>query len=230
MEMEVHGQSEKNVDFDGSITYRTGLHFDLDDDKNYAYQKGVRTIVVTGPCLPAMGITFNSNRPAYSGFTYQAAEDDFYPIADDDALAAVQDNAGYRLDCYDGTKNLIYTRKVTILRRPALNSELTTLNLFPVLIDPATHDIAGLDIGAIGTVRWTLPGFDIMNTHVKLELQTLNEIYTFEDGADGRMGSCTFDLTGISPLAVIGAPLSIHVEDAYDREFQLNWDYGDILQ
>jgi len=242
MVMGVNGQSEKYVDDSGSA-YSTGLHFDLDDDFDYAYNQGVRAIVVTGPCLPAgKGLLFRTNREIFGGnatgfHTYDKSYvDDYVPVTGNDgSLSAIEDNAEYRFDLYTASAaeiaargpysfSPVHTRKVKIPKRPLLMSELEESgdDLFPVLTEPDSHDVPDLSIGSRKTFAWTLPVTMIWCNEVSLVFQPSNEeIYRLEP--DELITSCTVDLSAYDPEEITGATFYLSTEDIYSREYKYTW-------
>lgn len=215
----------------GQTTFQTGFELFADDDYNYAYNQGVRSVIVTGPGLPTDGVVLEHQFPE-TWFSIYPSGGVFYPIADDSLLSTIPDNAEYTCtlcsesaaDLYNGvaTCTVLQEDTDTNMKPPLLNSELNA-SLFASLTDPTSHNASDLNFGGKISVSWTNPAntdFDF------LHLTWWNSSTKYELGADAEGGStsATLDATGL-PAPDGWAGLFIRVEDMYERDFNMGWEF-----
>lgn len=62
----VEARASLTVSAAGSSSFSTGFDIEVDGDDNYAYNRGVRSVSVTGPGLPAGGLIFQQGKPTIS--------------------------------------------------------------------------------------------------------------------------------------------------------------------
>lgn len=215
----------------GQTTFQTGFELSVDDDYNYAYNQGVRSAIVTGPGLPTDGVLLEHQFPETWLDIYPSGGS-FYPIDDDLLLSTIPDNAEYTYtlcsesaaDLYNGTSTctVLQTYTETNMKPPLLNSELNA-SLFASLTDPTSHNASDLNFGGEINVSWTNPA----NADFEwLHLTWWNSSTKYELGADAEGGStsATIDATGL-PAPDGWAGLFIRVEDMYERDFNMGWEF-----
>ena len=226
----------------GTPSFITGLSVNMDDEtydnpdctvKMYAYCKGARSGIITGPGLPANGLILTHIASDHNFKIYnQTNNSTMYVLNDDTAIQAIPDNAVYTFNLYAETADVVSLSNTPLTsgtslnaKRPLKNSELAAA-AFPSLTSPSTHALADVEIPGVQTVSWTAPAG-----------MTVYHIYwnwtgggTFNNvGADVDPGqsTATIDTTTFTagPDANTQTWLYVQSRDAYEREYRIDWKF-----
>ncbi|GAB6097499.1 hypothetical protein JCM14469_37530 [Desulfatiferula olefinivorans] len=210
-------------------TLSTGMDIYIDDECGYAYSQGVNSAIITGPGLPSSGLIYQNMYPDSSFRRYDPSGNpgSYYPIADDEDVSKIPDNAEYTItlcgesaaDLYSGAETCTEIYRTTTIsgKAPVLNADLT-MNHFVSLSAPATHDQSSLNLSGPITFTWTIPsGF------------TMDEIFFLWAGSidvdlEPDATSITIDSTGLSS-PYVQAMVFISAVDEYDRWFNMGWSF-----
>jgi len=237
----IRPQAVMSVSSAGTTSFSTGLSLSMNDEtydnpdcvvKMYAYCKGVRSAIVTGPGLPASGLILTHQYPKNEfGIYNQTSFSNRYLMSDDTAIQAIPDNAEYAFKLYSQTADVVSLSDTPLTngtslnaKRPLMNSELTTAK-FPSLTSPSTHALADAHIPGVQTVSWTAPtGMTVY--HIYWNWSSSSSFYN--EGADVPDGqtTATIDTMGFAgPAANTQTWLYISSHDIYDREFRIDWSF-----
>lgn len=216
---------------ESDTTLYTGMDIYIEDYNGYAYSQGTRSAIITGPGLPSSGLIYQLMFPdsEFSRYEPSGIYGSFYPIADDEDVALIPDNAEYTFilceesaaDIYAGiaTCTELYTTVAVSGKAPVLNANLTP-DYFVSLTTPDTHDLSFLNNNGPNTFSWTIPsGFRMDEALLIWGSNNLSADLT------PAATSVTHDTTGLpSPSGWAGVFIS--VEDAYDRWFNMGWSFN----
>ena len=224
---EVLPYENMEINSDGTVNFRTGFQFYVQDAQNYAYDQGIRSAIVTGPGLgdgvvlaPGSDDVFELREGGYP----------FYFIDDDAIIAGIGDNAAYTItlcteepaavsgidDC-SGQDSATFT----VPKRPFLHSELEA-SYFPALTTPASHVLEAAHTGGVLDFSWTNP--DNMTVH-KADLiweDTDDQQVGFDAEALDSVTSAQIDTSG-EPSAPEWALLHLFGYDIFGRVFATDW-------
>jgi len=229
--------------FQGDPLIETGFCLDTDDDYNYAYDRGVRSLIYTGPGLPAGGVVMGHLYPRNDFGIYGpnglSVQNVNYIFTDDTVLGSIVDNSEYTVRLYEETAAVVSLDKSTPVqtytftnpKRPYLNSELSA-SMFPTLITPKDQNLASLNIGGEIPVAWN-PSPAFVVDHVKLWWSDVNgtdyetKSYLLTTATSEPTTSTTLDTKDLPP-ANGRAYLFMWGEDKNGRgHLSTNWHFGD---
>ncbi|MDF1578601.1 MAG: hypothetical protein P1P81_09200 [Desulfobulbales bacterium] len=153
----------------GAVNFDTGFNLWTRDEQNYAFNQRVKSLIYTGPGLPAEGVVMEYRDPGNYFGIYDpngSGENTWYIVTNDTVLNSIADNSEYTARLYTETADVVsvatstpfpgQTYTFTNPKRPYLNSELSAA-MFPTLITPANQNLASLNIGGDIPVAWSNP-------------------------------------------------------------------------
>lgn len=145
------------IQADTTVQTESGIEVHLSDKGNY----GLQSAKVTGPGLPAAGITLSkpANEPVELRLDTQyqnttTNNGNFY-VMSDTAIGSIPDNSVYTIAIYDASSNLIETRTRKFAKRPFMRSELTAGH-FPTF-GITSHSLSAANIGGTLTFTYAKP-------------------------------------------------------------------------
>lgn len=136
-------------------SYGSTMHFNINDNYNYAYDQGIRYALVHGPGL------VEGSEGGYLGQMHGFPDDEFnnccLDITSDAMALAIPENPEYDIWLFEtnefSTETAKQSYKRTIAGKPFLPSELSA-EMFPVITQPSSHDVSDLSIGGDVTIAW----------------------------------------------------------------------------
>ncbi len=233
-EPRMNAESDKWINADGSIRIESGINCYIDDNGQWGLQKAV----ITGPGLPAGGITlskpqdepdrllldelYRSDIPTHNQYLY---------VMNDKIIKKIPNKAVYTVNVYDINNVLIETREITIPKRPFKRSELKKRkpSYFPKLNGITSHELSAADIGGTLTFSFTKPA--------AYKVYTISAALNFWDYSgnsewDEKELPLTVNYAGIesgNPAAwtPLEGRLSIETTDNFNRSVRLQWMFKD---
>lgn len=226
----VYPKCIRGINYDGSVLQLSGLYFGLDDHGNYDLQ----TAVVTGPGLPAGGLTFTNESPTDPGlyldyaWRYHPAWSinlyNFYAMSDD-VIGAIPDGAQYTIKFFKSDGRLAETRTATISRRPYKVSELDA-SYFPSTT--LSNEFSDINFGGAWDIKYSKPtAGELGRIYIGASIHNSNHQLYFQIGTD-----LPFDQT--SYAVHVGTPsftphwgyLAIRSQDLSGRMAELQWIFN----
>ncbi len=191
-----------------------------EDSNNYAYDQGVRSMIVTGPGFPTDCI-----------FEHAFPESRFYGSSGCDAslteeqIAEIPDNAEYTVRLFAEESTVVSLDDTPlhsftyINPKPPVAPSKLSASSFAALTDPATQGLNDANIPGIWDISWTNPAQAVYGWARIEWSDAAGTWYSLED-ENGERGknSATFDSTGM-PAPDSSAHLWIGVHDIYGRHF-----------
>lgn len=229
--------ADKNVDSDGTIHLTTGIDFDIDMHSAYAYDiKNVRSLILTGPGLPADGLVFQPDVEDEKFNYYNVSSTDgsrVYLLQDDSVISAIPENAEYTIAAYDVSHTIVslsdtplITYRSKNMGKPYLNSELSD-TIFPIVTSHTTHVAANVGIGTEITFAWTLPAdADVgwKNRSIRLDWGNESNDMAQEKFLNlSRDTSVVLDTTSNTITGITWADTTFEGYDVYGRGLGLHW-------
>lgn len=213
-------------------TFSTGFELSLEDDFNFAFNKGVRSAVVRGPGLPADGVVYEHRFPDPS-FGIFGSFGVFFIISDDALISAIPDNAEYTFTlCSEtaidlanngtGSCTVLQTYTDTVIKPPLLNSELNA-SKFASLTNPSTHNLSSLNFGGQISVNWTKPA-NTNSRQVFFIWSASSTRFSLSVDVEGGGTSAVLDTTDL-PVSDGFAGLFVRVGDNFGRDFNMGWSF-----
>jgi hypothetical protein len=211
-----------------TVTDTTGIALDGADVTGTS----VNSAVMTGPGLPAGGVSFvlmngNShlcyNNGSYCDVTYDAM--------DDATIGAIPDNAVYTVDYYvslDGTGASLETRKFTVAKRPYKRTEFASGSFLGTNV--TSHSLADAHYGGTFNFTYTLPT-EYVTTDIGSEM-AFNEVAGGSTGSQIKIGkqlSMTESSASMTSVTAAWSPIEAYfytsATDQYGREFHTYWQF-----
>lgn len=227
----------KNVNPGGEITYMSGLRFEMEDNENYSYNQGIRSLIVTGPGLPASGLVFQSDYMDEKWKFYNVSPtywDDIYLTTSDSAIGAIPENSVYTVRAYaedHATVSLantaVKTYTQTVTGRPHKSSELID-SIFPVISSHPTHSLSDLNIGSNITVTWNEPADTDTGwtpDWIWLGWGESGSSLSVENNDVAGKSSTVLDTTGNNISSITWASLEVNGYDVYGRQIVHGWSF-----
>jgi hypothetical protein len=227
----------------GVTSFDTGFDLWTEDEHNYAYERGVMSVIYTGPGMPAGGVVMEHLFPINRFGIYDPngwIGNTWYTGATDAALGNIADNSEYTavlcaetadVVAASGCTNVLQTYTFTNPKRPYLKSELSA-SMFPTLTTPANQNLDSLNIGGDIPVAWSNPstGSVVNEVHLSWNDVTDTNWWTESDPlitATSVATSTTLDTLGL-PLANGWANLFMWADDKNGRgELATSWQFSD---
>jgi hypothetical protein len=220
--------------FGGPVYFTTGMAITLWDGNDCAaYRSGVRSAIVTGPGLPAAGVTLYHMYPLphlrlYPNDTGNPAGSFFVPL-DDAAIAGIPDAARYTIRLYAKPADIVSLADTPLTtfvktnpKRPLLSSEMNP-SVFPALVIPSTHNQSALTIGGEVLIRWTnVPGITVGWVFMNLSWngQNWRSVEAFPAPWDT---SATLDASAYTRPPWHTGEVRLIGADGYQRVFDVRW-------
>jgi hypothetical protein len=220
--------------FDGSVVYTTGLAITLSDGYDTsAYRAGVRSAIVTGPGLPAAGITLYHMYPLAFLRLYPNSTGNpngsFFVQLPDTSISRIPDSARYTIRLYAEPPDLVslantpLTKYVkTLAKRPLFNTEMNA-SVFPALVVPDSHVQSAIPLGGLVPVQWTdAPGVTV--GYVGMNMSDDGWNYT-DIGVSPEPGatSATLDASVFHRPPWHAGSVRLAGSDAYGRWYDVRW-------
>lgn len=222
----------KSTTMHDTVYFESGFQMILDDAGN----NGFETAVVTGPGLPAQGITLvkSSNEPLrlIPSAPNSSIYNEFWNMTDSE-LDQVLDNSVYTIVIKDASNNTIETRQWKVKKRPYKSTELTS-GMFPTFSGITSHDIATVTFPGTITFTYAKPT-DFTVTWMDVEMSYWGGTWGVDWGSgwtdnelsvNGTSGSIILGNPPFSPVQ--GGVFQIHASDIYNRETGVWWWYGTV--
>ncbi|MBU2511889.1 hypothetical protein KJ966_11160 [bacterium] len=148
----------KRINTDGSVNYNSDFFIDVEDQKNYAYNAGIRYTLLKGPGFPVdVGDGYRYLSQA-TGFPDDNFSPDTYTFTDDASVSTVPENSEYWIMLFETndfySTSPLQTYKRTVPGKPFLPTEISD-NMFPTFTQPNSNSISALNIGGNVTYTWT---------------------------------------------------------------------------
>ena len=227
---DVEPYENMEINSDGTVDFRTGFAFYVQDAQNYAYSSGIRSAIVTGPGL-GDGVVL---APGSNGvFELRDGGYYFYFIDDDAVISTIGDNADYTItlcteepaavsaisDCSGEDSTTI-----TVPKPPLLNSEFEGMggSYFPTLTRPASHALEDAHTGGVLDFAWTNPNNMTVHKADLIWEDAGAQQVDFDTEALDAVTSARID-TSHEPSAPQWALLHLYGYDIFGREFALDW-------
>lgn len=205
-----------------TVTDSTGIALDTDDSGNM----GINSAVMTGPGLPAGGVTFvlTNGSLCYDNGSYC---DVTYDAMDDATIGTIPDNAEYTVVYKDVSSVTLETRKFTVAKRPYKRTELANGSFLGTNV--TSHSLADAHYGGTFNFTYTLPT-EYVTTDLGSEM-VFNELVN-NTGSQIKVGkqlSLTGSSASIMTVAAAWTPADAwfytSATDQYGREFHTYWEF-----
>lgn len=211
---------------DYDISYTSELRLKLEENTNYAYDRGIRYGLVCGPGMPGTGPDGKKCLIQQHGYPDDDAFYDYGLTLSTDAIAAaIPENYEFEIllfetDDFTGTTPL-HTFNRTLTGKPFLPSEITA-SMFPTLSEPSTHDLDSLNIGGDITISWrNLTDCKVFDVGVRWgdELTYLNQSEEITIGDE----TVTIDTSTNNISSPNWAEISLECYDLSNRRRNVSW-------
>ena len=235
-------RARKEIHYDGSVAYVSGMELEADDDANL----GVDYVIVKGPGLPENGVKLVRPDAASSYLTWEgdgSNGDVLYPLSDASITEIAETitangKAVYTATAYDADDTFLEAHKVKVFA-PPLPSETTdaqgVLETYFVTVTPpdSSHCLCELDDlytgGGTFTFSYTLPTQeDVGLNRLRAWLNFSNTEGNYAEFKKKRMtladGSASMIISSLA-WTPDHAYLGVIITDSYYREFEVNWGY-----
>ena len=153
LEVENFAMSFQTSQGSSGISRTTGLEFWI-EDLNPNNSPNVSYAMVTGPGLPEGGVRFS--KPSLGGAWHTSGSSSFYPIATDEAILSIRDNASYRITIHNSDESVFAAYDKMLPKRPYSHEEMTAL-AFPVFSAETLARLTAYQGGAFDGIMGTLP-------------------------------------------------------------------------
>ncbi len=243
--------AEKAINYSNEISLDTGFEVIIWDSYLSAYNKGVKSAVITGPGLPDEGVklehyynpetasqeNYFSRTPKSVGYTYSLT---------DDQISQIHDDAVYTINFYTKTADEltpedqpVRTENRVISRGPVSRSEIESQGInspvyFPSLITPIDHALSAAKIGGDLDITWINP---LSTDQMAVNFVSLGWLDPDNEFANQYSPKTVYDLRRneipiTETITTTGsaawmAQLYLRGEDAYNRRFTLSWEFLD---
>jgi hypothetical protein len=199
--------------------FQTGLSIGIRADQPAG--ANVASALVTGPGLPAPGLTFVRNS-ASSRFLLSGTGGNGYFRMDDTTIASIPDNAEYTYKLLNSSGALLATYTEILPKRPLMRGELST-SLFLTITTPDIATVRAFNGGNL-PCAWTLPT-GLKSDHITFRLYDAagTASASTETTMSGTDLSRTLTLQPTTSTGVNFTPasryLDIGANDVYNRKF-----------
>lgn len=219
-EMSFQSQSIRSTSANGTVISESGFQFIIWDNGN----NGIANAIVTGPGLPAEGVTLVIGAYEPIKLSPQATNSSIYGefwVLSDSEIDEISDNSVYTVVVRDASSNIIETRTWKVAKAPYKSAERTE-SIFPTL-GLTSHEISAANIGGTLSFTYAKPtAFTPASMKAGLNYwgDTSSPSVHKSLPVSGTTGSL---ITGTPPSTPHGAVFSLRTVDIYDRETAQWW-------
>jgi hypothetical protein len=229
----VNPKAIKWVQADGTVSVATGLEFEVDDPG----LNGIATALITGPGLPAGGITMSKPQSTVTNLAIDTAYQStsaitdnwqFYPVDDTtitSAFASANAPFKYTFIVKDANGNTIETRTKTIGAGPLTGTVLAGGSYFPAISSITSHALTTITGTNSLNITYTVP--------TAYPVSWMDAWVSFwSAGGDWYDTTLLVNSTqatinyGAAPTPLYGASIGISAQDQFKRNFQTEWIFN----
>jgi hypothetical protein len=224
VDLRIHPAAVKQVAVSGMTSFLNGLSVWV--TQGVAYDRGVRSVIVTGPGLLPGGQLLE---PASFPEPAFAPRGGTVVMLNDSQIASIPDYAEYRVCLYGETPAVVTPSHTpmrcyeTVVPRPPLSQSDLMGTVFPVLISPASHSGSTIIVPGQLDVVWQNPS-NMQVTYVNFGFRNplTAETYLISTRVDPGAVQATLNYTTV-PAGSRPNYLNLGGSDAYGRTFDFWW-------
>ena len=227
--IDFYAETNRQINADGTVQTESGFPgHSVSDKGNY----GIQSAKITGPGLPAAGITLSkpANEPVHlaldaqyqSGITIGGCTHHY--VMSDTIIASIPDNSIYTFEIYGANNVLIETRTRKIAKRPFTRSEVTDGH-FPTFGGITSHSISAANIGGTLTFTYAKPtAFLTAGLWAYLNFWDHSGNYAWYDiDLPLNQSSGSIIISGSPSWTPTEGYIGIEARDQFGREIKLYW-------